>query len=47
VPPLTHLVDPGASRVLFSASFAKNGSGSMDQKRAQVPITTLADPKQS
>jgi len=47
VSPFTHPVDPDASGVLFSTSFAKNSSGSVDQKRTQVPITALTDPKQS
>ena len=46
MPPLTHSVDPDASGVLFSTSLSKNSSGSVDQKRTQVPITALADPKQ-
>ena len=46
MPPLTHSVDLDASGVLFSTSLSKNSSGSVDQKRTQVPITALADPKQ-
>jgi len=46
VPPLTHSVDPDASGVLFSTCLSTHSSGSVDQKRTQVPITALADPKQ-
>ena len=36
VPPLTHLINPDASGILFAACLSKNGSGPVDQKCTKI-----------
>ena len=46
VSPLAHLIDPHTSGVSFVACLSKNGSGPVNQKCTQIPVTAFADPKQ-